>query len=430
MKKYLEKLPKEIQDLLCLAGDTASLRRMPVFLVGGFVRDLILGVKNLDLDIVVEGDGVIFAEDLAARLNARLIRHRRFGTATVIAGHHLKIDVVTARKETYPAPAALPVVEFGTLKDDLRRRDFTINAMAISINKADFGSFLDSYNGKSDLKNKQIRILHELSFIDDPTRMLRAIRFEKRYDFKIEKNTLKCLRTAVKNKMLERVEPQRLRDELILILKEAFPIKQLKRIQELAGFAFVNKRLALLKKTSLLFNSVEKEIKWFHEALSPRRKLDTWLIYFIALIDSLGDEYVRSVCKRFVFRKGEEKRILNFTRNKLKFISKLSRKNLKPSDIFKMLEPLSYEVILLVKAKHKNPILKKHIEDFLEIYNGMRIYISGHDLQGLGVAPGPHYQKIFSKVLKSKLNGLVKTKQEELSLIQKLLKNNKEGFVK
>jgi len=423
MKKYLEKLPKGVQDLISLAGNVAALRGMSVYLVGGFVRDLILGVKNLDLDMVVEGDGILFAEDLAAKLNARLIRHRRFGTATVIPGHHLKIDIATARKESYPFPGSLPVVEFGTLKDDLKRRDFTINAMAISINGADFGSLLDFFNGKSDIKNKKIQILHKLSFIDDPTRILRAIRFERRYNFKIEKDTLKYLKLAVKNRMLQEVEPQRVRDELVLILKEPSPVKQVKRIFDLAGFGFVNKRLRWSKKTEGLFNSSEKEIKRFHETPSPRRKLDAWLIYFMALVDALKSEDAKSVCKKFVFRKGEEKRILSFKRINHKFISKLSQEGIKPSDIFKLLEPLSYEVILLAKAKCKNQQLKKHIEDFLEIYNGMRIYISGHDLQGLGVTPGPHYQKIFAKVLKAKLNGLVGTREEELLLIKKLIKN-------
>lgn len=406
-----------------LAADTASLRGMPAYLVGGFVRDLILGVKNLDLDIVVEGDGVQFAEDLASALNARLIRHTRFGTATVIPGHHLKVDIATARNETYPQPAMLPVVKFGSLKDDLRRRDFTINAMAIDITGRNFGELLDFFGGKQDLRDKKIRILHELSFIDDPTRILRAIRFEKRYDFKLEPDTLKCLKDAAKHKMLERVQPQRLRDELIPVLKEKSPLKQIKRIEELAGFAFISRNLSLSKKIYALFDSAEKEINWFNKLHDRRRKLDIWLIYFMALLEPIGIKDVKLLCEKFVFRKGEEKRILGLKKTGAKFISDLSRKEITPSEIFNLLAPLSYEVILLLKAKYKNPLIKKHIEEFLEIYNDIRICVSGHDLHRLGVAPGPAYQRLFAKVLKAKLNGAVKTEEEEIALIKKLIKN-------
>lgn len=179
MKEYLRKLPKEIQDLISKAARVASGNNISAYLVGGFVRDLLLGVKNLDLDIVVEGDGIKFAQDFAHTLKAKLILHRRFGTATITLGYNLKIDIATARKETYPYPACLPVVTSGTIEDDLARRDFTINAMAISIMQKDFGRFIDLLYGKHDLYHKKIRVLHNLSFIDDPTRILRAIRFEK-----------------------------------------------------------------------------------------------------------------------------------------------------------------------------------------------------------------------------------------------------------
>jgi tRNA nucleotidyltransferase (CCA-adding enzyme) len=238
MRNRLHKLPQEIKDLIYLASNIATENNMPVYLVGGFVRDLLLEVKNLDLDFVIEGDGIKFAEDLATILKARLIRHRRFGTATIvlnpvrvitsfsrlpIVSRGVKIDIATARRETYPRPASLPLVTRGTLEDDLARRDFSVNAMAISITKKDFGKLVDFFCGKDDLQHKKVRILHSLSFIDDPTRMLRAIRFEQRYNFKIEPHTLKLLKVAAAIKMLEKVQPQRLRDELILILKEAHP---------------------------------------------------------------------------------------------------------------------------------------------------------------------------------------------------------------
>lgn len=423
MKKYLDNLPKEIQDLIYLASDSAYSNNMSVYLVGGFVRDLILGVKNFDLDIVVEGDGIKFAEVLSGKLNVGLIRHRRFGTATVILKKHLKVDIATARQEYYPEAAHLPEVTCGVLKDDLLRRDFTINAMAISINRQDFGRFIDCFCGRQDLANKEIRVLHNLSFIDDPTRILRAIRFEQRYNFKIEPKTLKLLREANRLKMLERVSRERLRDELILILKEGHPLKPLNRIKELTRFDFINSGLSLSKKTSVFLKSIESQISWFEGKYPKRRQLDTWLTYFIGLIDQLNINNIKLICKKFAFRRGEEKRIVAYKKLNPKFIKELSRDKIEASRVFSLLEPLSYEVIILIKAKFKNSNLKKHIEDFFEIYNGIHLYISGGDLHKLGLTPGPYYQKIFHRVLNAKIDGLIKTKKEELELIKKISKD-------
>jgi len=305
------------------------------------------------------------------------------------------------------------------------RRDFTINAMAISINRQDFGRFIDCFGGRQDLANKEIRVLHNLSFIDDPTRIVRAIRFEQRYNFKIEPKTLKLLREANRLKMLERVQPQRLRDELILILKEEHPLKPLNRIKELTRFDFINSGLSLSKKTSQFLKSIESQISWFKRKYPKRRQLDTWLTYFIGLIGQLNINNIKLICKKFAFRRGEEKRIVAYKKLNPKFIKELSRDKIKASRVFSLLEPLSYEVIILIKAKFKNSNLKKNIEDFFEIYNGIHLYISGGDLHKLGLTPGPYYQKIFHRVLNAKLDGLIKTKKEELRLINKITKRIK-----
>ncbi|MDP2905637.1 MAG: CCA tRNA nucleotidyltransferase [Candidatus Omnitrophota bacterium] len=416
MKKYLEKLPQEMRGLIKLVGDVAAQKNMRVYLVGGFVRDLLLGATNLDLDVVVEGDGISFAEDVAAELGSKLIRHHAFGTATIVSGHHLKIDVATARKEAYASPAQLPVVQPGSLKDDLFRRDFTINAMAVDINPNDFGRLIDFYGGISDLKNKKVRVLHDLSFFDDPTRILRAVRFEQRYGFHIEPRTLKRLKGAAKRGMLEAVEPQRMRDELILMLKEKEPIKALERLHRIGGLAFIKKGLKFTNKTRALLNAVKKEIAWFGKNFPHRRRLDKWLMYFMALIDALSVKDTENICARFAFCKGETKRMACFKRLRPAFFRALSTAGLKPSRIFSLLEPLPYEVILLAKAKFKFPALQLHISGFFRIYNGTRIQVTGCDLQKMGCLPGPHYQEILKKILRAKLDGRAVSRQEELSL--------------
>jgi len=422
MEKYLDRLSKELKGLIKLAGDIASENNMSAYLVGGFVRDLILRVKNFDLDIVVEGDGIKFAEDFCSHLKARLITHRRFGTATIIIRPGLKVDIATARKEVYPEPASLPAVKFATLKDDLQRRDFTINAMAVSINHQDRGALIDFFDGIGDLRNKKIRVLHTLSFIDDPTRILRAVRFEKRFNFKIEARTLRLIKEASGIDMLNKIQPQRLRDELILILEERQPLKYLKRVEELAGFTFLSPRLLRSKIDYNLLRAIEKQIRWFQMHYRQRRALDGWLIYFIGLLDKLAKKDAQHICHRLALKKGETKRVMAYKNANRQFIRRLSKRSAGPSEIFGLLESLSYEVIVLLKAKFKNRQFTKHIKDFLEVYNGVRLYITGDDLNRLGVRPGPCYRRIFNKTLKAKLDGTIKTKKDELSFVKSIVK--------
>jgi tRNA nucleotidyltransferase (CCA-adding enzyme) len=420
MMRLLNKLPQEVQKLIRLAGDIALRNHMRAYLVGGFVRDLILGLENLDLDLAVEGNGIRFAEALAVHLQGKIIRHRQFGTATILTRRQLKIDVATARREIYPQPAHLPQVSPGTLKDDLFRRDFTINAMAIDISEAEFGALIDLFGGKKDLGAGKIRVLHDLSFIDDPTRILRAVRFEQRYDFHIEAQTLRLLKQAVKKRMLEKLQPQRLRDELILALKEKKPLKVIRRLKQLCGFSFISPRLLANARTYGFIASLEREVTWFKGAFAHRRRLDAWLIYLLGLLESLSRKETLLACKKFSFRRGEEKRLLSFKNTKKGFVLELSRKNIEPSRIHALLEPLSYEVILALKAKYKNPCLHKNITDFFSVYNATRLSIGGKDIGCLGIKPGPDYQRLMEKVLKAKLNGLVATKEEELNFLKRI----------
>jgi tRNA nucleotidyltransferase (CCA-adding enzyme) len=420
MEKHLKQLPQELLDLIYAAGDISGRMGFSAYLVGGFVRDLILGVKNFDLDIVVEGDGLKFSEALAEKLNAKLISHKRFFTATVFVKAHLKIDVATARKEFYPQPASLPIVNKGSIRDDLYRRDFSINTLVIAINQDNFGELLDLFKGKSDIRHKRIRVLHDLSFIDDPTRIMRAVRFQVRYNFKIEPETFKRLGEAVKHKMLFAVSPQRLRDELILMLKEKEPLKNFKRLEEVARLDFINPALKLSSKTEKFLKSCQEQVQWFKAKFAQRRHLDSWLVYLAGLLSGLDPKQVQAVCQRFVFSKGEEKRILEFFLLRDKLLAKLSRPGLRPSSVYHLLEPLSYEVIILLKAAARDKRALVNMEKFFHVYNGTAISLKGHDLNGLGFVPGPHYRRILRKVLNAKLNGSVSSAQEELELVKKM----------
>ncbi|MFH1398158.1 MAG: hypothetical protein ABIH27_06395 [Candidatus Omnitrophota bacterium] len=422
MREYLEKLPLEIKELILIIRDLASELNCNVYLVGGFVRDLLLGVKNLDLDIVVEGDGLGFAEKLSRKLEVRVVFHRRFGTATCFIRPHLKLDIATCRREFYPKPGHLPVVSFGLLKDDLFRRDFTINAMAISISNASFGRFIDLFNGKSDLANKKIRVLHNLSFVDDPTRILRAVRFEQRYGFRLEAATLFLLKEASRQGRLEKIQPQRVRDEIILILKEKNPIKALKRLGELSGLGFINRDLSLSRKRLSLLKESRLEIKRFNRLFPNHRRLDNWVIYLMALLDGQKVPEIKKVLEKFVFAGGIEKRVLTYIKSGDKVSRVINKPRIKLSRVYNLLEPLSYEVIILIRSKSLRLYARKEIDKFFKLSGCVRLHISGHDLNALGIKSGPRYQEILRKVLNARIENRVNTKDEELVLARKLAK--------
>lgn len=228
-----QRLPRRLVNLMRLLGIYGNELGMPTYVVGGFVRDLLLGIENYDVDIVVEGNGIEFAKYVGQQLDAVVVPYEKFYTASVIFKDGFKIDVATARTEYYEKPGELPQVDVSTIKKDLYRRDFTINAMAVKLNPGEFGILYDFFNCQKDLEDGIIRILHNLSFIEDPTRMIRGIRFETRYDFKMEEHTLEILKRNLESNYLEKVTGARIRQEIEKILEEREPLKAIRRMAEI-----------------------------------------------------------------------------------------------------------------------------------------------------------------------------------------------------
>ncbi|MDD5436898.1 MAG: hypothetical protein PHX20_05085, partial [Candidatus Omnitrophica bacterium] len=426
-KKMEALLPKEISLLLRRIGSLANSKGCTAFIVGGLVRDLLLGANNLDLDIVVEGDAIKLGEEMAKELDAGFVTHRRFGTCSVITKKKLKIDFATARKEVYERPAALPTVEFSSLKDDLIRRDFTINAMAVSLNKESFGQLIDFFGGERDLRRGVIKVMHDGSFIDDPTRIFRAVRFEQRIGFSIDAHTEDLIKFAIKKEMFKRVEPQRIRDEVILILKEEDPYRAVKRMHELDELRFLHPKIRLDKNATELYRSIGTISAWHEGSSFKKRAAEEWLIYLMALFDRLSYNDCSSICNKFVFRRSETIRLLSCKEEADKLIRALGAKApLPPSRIFKLLEPLSFEVILFTMAKARSGRVRARIEDFFCKYNGTRIAVKGEDINRMGLKPGPHYKAILNKVLLARIDGKVRTRKEELAYAARLVKKVKE----
>ncbi|MDP1853378.1 MAG: CCA tRNA nucleotidyltransferase [Candidatus Omnitrophota bacterium] len=442
LESKIKLLPKDILSVIKKAGSLADSMDVHAYLVGGFVRDMLLRRPNLDLDIVIEArhreveqarhrevgqahhsegvqmDGILFAEKLAEVLGARLIKHKRFGTAVLTLPNHKKIDIATARKETYARPGALPVVSGGSIYDDLLRRDFSINAMAVTISKHNFGKLSDYFSGIADLKRKRIRVLHSLSFADDPTRMLRAIRFGERYGFSLERKTLQLFKAARKEDALNKVTKHRLRDELILMLKEDRPLKVISSIRKLYGFSFIDTGIRLSGVKLDFLRKLNKAVMIFRKHHPKKRVLDSWLIFLIGLLDGLDLEAVKKICADFAFARGDTKRIVSYFDSHSEVIKRLSEKNIRPSSVYHLLEPLSFEVIVLIMAKQNKSDIIKKINEYLFVHNGIRLAVDGSDLKELGFVPGPHFKEMLVKALYAKIDKVVKDKNEEIKFIK------------
>ncbi len=282
-----KRLPDSIIRLLQDTGVVAEEMGFKVYLVGGMVRDLLLHSENIDLDLVVEGDGIEFAERFAALHSAQIATHKQFGTARLMFEGQFKMDVATARTESYHAPAALPQVLGGILRQDLYRRDFTINTLAIDLSPSRFGSLIDYFGGWDDLHQGIIRVLHSLSFVDDPTRALRAVRFATRFNFTISKDTERLIRSAVESRVLDKLSGKRLWSELKHILEEEHPIPAIRLLHEYRLLQFVHPSVVLDSFLLDLVYQVQNVLSWFRLNFLNEEQPEAWLLYLMALLEKL-----------------------------------------------------------------------------------------------------------------------------------------------
>jgi len=425
---------KRLIELLEKIGRAADLEGARAYIVGGLVRDILLwgqipffkrkmvSVPNFDLDIVIEGDAIKLGKLLSEGLGGKLTVHTRFGTCTLAASEGLKIDLTTARIEEYEAPASLPTVKFSTLKEDLFRRDFTINAMAISLCKDDFGRLVDFFGGEDDLRRGRVRVLHDKSFIDDPTRILRAVRFERRLGFAIDAHTERLILDAVRKNMLTAVEPQRVRDELILILKERSPLEVIRRMEDLHELKFIHPKLRLNKDIIKLCWNLARACDWYQRSASRNPEIEKWLAYLMALTDHLRFRDVAAMENKFAFRKSERVKMLSYKRHGAKALKLLNKSTIAPSAVYDILSCLPREAAILLLARAPSKAVISRIKAYLENYSALRTRISGHDIKGLGLKPGPKFKKILAKVLHGKIDGFLKTKEDELEYVKRLIK--------
>ncbi|MCD6567882.1 MAG: CCA tRNA nucleotidyltransferase [Dehalococcoidia bacterium] len=401
-RKLEQYLPQVALEVIWNIGNRASQSGQQLYLVGGIVRDLLLECPNFDLDFVVEGNAVTLAQQIAASSSARTMTYPRFGTAK-LKFDAFAIDIATARNETYARPGALPIVTPGTLKDDLSRRDFAINAMAISLVPESYGELVDPYHGLNDLQHRLIRILHPQSFRDDATRILRAIRYEQRLNFNLERETSQLLKENIP--LLDTISNDRIRRELNLILLEECPERALGRLCELR----VLPELALSPK----------ERGWlaekFQKARSQHRTGSLAQLYLCLLVYPFTPESLEKFLCRLNMP-GRASQMLRKTLNLKASLFLLGGETMKNSEIHHLLKDYAPVVLQANAIASDVEVIHRRLVLFSNELRQIAIYSTGNDLTRLGFPPGPETGEVLKQLLKAKLDGSIKTRAEEEKL--------------
>jgi tRNA nucleotidyltransferase (CCA-adding enzyme) len=413
-----ERLSERIMHLLQTIGEIAEEIGFEAYIIGGFVRDLFLYRINEDLDIVIEGDGIAFAKKYAARFDARLHSHRKFGTAVIVFNDGFKIDVASARMEYYKFPAALPDVEMSSIKLDLFRRDFTINTLAIQLNPDRLGRLIDFFSAQKDIKDKAIRVLHNLSFVEDPTRVFRAIRFEQRFGFTIGKLTSSLIDNAVKMDFFKRLSGRRVFTELRHILEEEIPAPAIIRLQDYDLLKVIHPSIILDKDLIKHFNSVKEVISW-HDLLFLEEPYMKWAVYFMALIRRCDRQSSEDICRRLELAPRLQKLFCSERLDCQRSLFWLEDNADAPNNIlYQRLSGFRTELILYMLACAGSKKAKKAISRYYTLLRNVKTAVSGKDIQALGIKPGPVYRDALDAVLAAKLNGQVKSRNDELAFIR------------
>ena len=412
-----ERLPPPVISLLRELGQVGEELGQHVYAVGGFVRDLIMRRENYDIDVVVEGDGIHFAQVFGAQKGCRVKVHKRMKTATLLFTNGVKIDVATARMEYYERPAAPPTVELSSIKMDLFRRDFTINTLAIELRPGAFGQLLDFFGEQRDVKEGVIRVLHNLSFVEDPSRIFRAVRFEQRFGFHIGKHTQGLMKNAIAMGLLERLSGARLFAELKLILSEENPLPVLERMEEFGLLKFLHPRLAYDAHTKALLTRVYEVVSWF-DLLFIEGTYSKWMVYLLGLADQVQMKGLQELAQRLSLPPRSRKRLLEAREEGTKVLQRARRKRLSPTEIYILFKPLPIEATLYMMAKTEDKGVKKAISLFFTKLNTMKVSVRGKDLQTLGIQPGPLYREIIDSLLLARLEGTIKTKEDEMRYIR------------
>jgi tRNA nucleotidyltransferase (CCA-adding enzyme) len=418
-------LPIPLLELIQQASHTAAQMGSSLYVVGGFVRDLLLGTPTLDLDLVVEGNAIALAKRLQKEVGGRVTSHARFGTAKLILDAKAfpipYLDFVTARTEFYEHPTALPQVERSSIKQDLHRRDFTINTLAVCLDPDRYGELLDFYGGEQDLERGLIRVLHSLSFVEDPTRMLRAARLEQRLDFRLEERTEELIGNALG--LLDRTTGERIRHELYLILEEEVPEEALRRLDELGVLAQIHPGLKCDDWLRERFRRLRDSLETGSRKLEASERPDVEILYLALLTYRLSTPALESLVKRLTIS-SDDAALLRQVNELLSSTSELVKKR-RPSAIYRLLKPYSGPAIFVLWTATDSEAVRERLELHHRTLRFIEPEIDGEHLKALGLKPSPLFGRILSALRDARLDGEVSTLEEEEALVEKLLAKGK-----
>jgi len=417
LKKELEKVVTENTiKVLYLCSEAAEKLSLRLFLIGGAVRDIITGKDNFDTDITVQGNAIEFAHLLEQNYpNICKIKeiHESFGTVKVVfalSNEEIELDIASTRKESYPYPGSLPKVdEIGCdLYYDVKRRDFSINSMALSLNKENFGVLTDYLGGYDDIQQKKIRVLHEKSFVDDPTRIIRALKFRVRFGYELEENTKNLQENCLESGMFDNFCGERIKSEL----KQTFNLNKADAME-----IFIRENIYRLadkdiKISEILSKSCESTILKYFEYINPDF---IWLIYLGVLLSDFSKEKIAHITQK-LYLSGMETNILM----EAKTLLEKTDCGLTNFEVYEFFEGFMPESILICLIK--KPELKEKVDLYLKELKNIKIHTTGETLINLGLKPGPAFGEILRKLLKARINGEIFSEEEEKEFLKKILR--------
>ncbi|MGD9808668.1 MAG: CBS domain-containing protein [Deferribacterales bacterium] len=418
-------MPERVVNLLNDIGEMADEQRFKCYLVGGVVRDILLRKTNEDIDIVVEGSAPTFAKMFAEKHNARVAVHAKFKTAVVIFDDGFRVDFATSRTEYYNFPASAPTVEDASIRNDLFRRDFSINAMAVKLNKGEFGTLLDFFGGQRDISDKKIRVLHSLSFVDDPSRALRAIRFAVRFDFNIGPHTDRLFRHAVSLNLFDKVIGPRMFLELKYILSEKNYQKALEMMKKYDMLRFFSKKIQMDERKDNFYESLELIIDW--HSFQFDEEYDVYIPRFILLFWELERDDIDELLERFKLDDGKTQELMQSFKETKDVVSGILRRSIDcPSCFTSYMDrlgiPCAVAASALVGEKFED-----YVKDYFTDYRFVKADIDGNDLKKAGVKPNNIYSKILSVLKNEKIDGQCVGKEAQmkraLELAKEMVKN-------
>ncbi len=393
----LRSLPAALSSRIETIAAVSRESGVPAFLVGGFVRDLLLARDDRDLDVVVEGDGIAFAQRLAAAVGGRVKVHGNFLTATVVDPEGFPIDVATARREVYRTPAALPEVEASTLEEDLYRRDVTVNTLALRLGPEPGYELIDPFGGVRDLEAKTLRVLHADSFRDDPTRILRAVRLEQRLGFRIAPETLALIAEALADGAFDRLSGSRLKAELAKLLGDPVALSGVARLDELGILRAIDPRLAM----------DEAAVERLRRLLKPAAP---WRLVLMALVAGWEERDLARLADRLLLA-GEERRLLTGFPPRLAAARAVLSGNPVPHQVAEALASLAEEEILLLAAEGDETV-GCWVRRYLDELRPLTLGVQGADLVAAGFPPGPRIGAALRETRAARLDGRIDADDE------------------